>query len=151
MDVTVCYEDQHESLSLLVVKREGSSLFGRDWLDKIKLNWAQIKFLSRSPISSLDSVLTQHAELFNEELGLLKDVKITLHVRPDSQPKYYKSRAVPFVLKEGVEKELDRLQALGVIIKVNVSEWAAPIVPVVKNDESIRLCGDYNELVHYYI
>ena len=61
--VTVCYEDQHESLSLLVVKREGSNLFGRDWLDKIKLNLAQIKFFSRSPISSLDSVLSQHAEL----------------------------------------------------------------------------------------
>ena len=68
-----------------------------------------------------------------------------------AQPKYYKPRAVPFVLKEGVEKELDRLQALGVITKVNFFEWAAPIVPVVKNDKSIRLCGDYNELVHYYI
>ena len=81
--------------------------------------------------------------MFNEKLGLLKDVKITLHVCPDSQPKYYKPRAVPFVLKEGIEKELDRLQALGVITKVKFSEWAVPIVPVVKNDKSIRLCGDY--------
>ena len=111
MAVTVCYEDHHESLSLLGAKGEGSNLFGRDWSDKIKLNWTEIKFFSRSPISSLDSVLTQHAKLFNEEIGQLKDVKITLYVRPNSQPKYYKPCAVLFVLKEGVQKELDRLRS----------------------------------------
>jgi len=110
MDATVCYEDQCESLSLLVVKGEGSSLCGRDWLDKIKLNWAQINSFSRSPVSSLDTHVvyspSQHAELFNEELGF-KDVKITLHVCLDAQPKYYKPCAVPLARKESVEKELN--------------------------------------------
>ena len=47
-------------------------------------------------------------------------------------------------MKEMVEKELHRLENLGVIKPVKSSKWAAPIVPVLKSDrKSIRICGDY--------
>ena len=39
------------------------------------------------------------------------------------------------------EQELDRSENMGVIEKVRYSEWAAPTVPVVKPDNSIRVCG----------
>ena len=32
--------------------------------------------------------------------------------------------------------------------KVRYSEWAAPIVPVVKPDKSIRVCGDYKVTIN---
>ena len=38
-EVEMCYEKQQVKLSLLVVKGEGPSLFGQDWLTKICLNW----------------------------------------------------------------------------------------------------------------
>ena len=37
---------------------------------------------------------------------------------------------------------------MGVIEKVRYSEWVAPIVPVVKPDNSIRVCGDYKVTVN---
>ena len=37
---------------------------------------------------------------------------------------------------------------LGVIEKVNYSDWAAPIVPVPKPDGSIRICGDYKVTIN---
>ena len=46
---------------------------------------------------------------------------------------------MPFVFKEKVEAELDRLQSLGIISPVQFSRWAAPIVPVVKQDGSVRI------------
>ena len=95
------------------------------------------------PSPALDKLLDKHAALFQEELGLLKDVTVKLHVHPDSVPKFHKPRPVPFALRDGVEKELERLQSLGVIKPVATSDWAAPIVPVVKRDHSIRVCGDY--------
>ena len=42
-----------------------------------------------------------------------------------------------------MEAELDKLQSDGVISPVTFSKWAAPIVPVVKSDGKIRICGDY--------
>ena len=54
-----------------------------------------------------------------------------------------KARPVPYALKAKVELELDRLQSEGILSPVEFSEWAAPIVPVVKQDGTVRICGDY--------
>ena len=54
-----------------------------------------------------------------------------------------KARPVPYALKAKVEKELDRLLSEGIISPVEFTEWATPIVPVVKQDGSVRICGDY--------
>ena len=42
-----------------------------------------------------------------------------------------------------VEAELKRLTALGVISPLENSEWATPVVPVIKKDGTVRLCGDF--------
>ena len=54
-----------------------------------------------------------------------------------------KPRRVPYALKEEVEKELDKLEENGVIVKTDRSDWASPIVVVAKADKSVRICGDY--------
>ena len=66
----------------------------------------------------------------------------------DAQPKYFKARPVPYALKEKIENELDRLVEEGTIESVQFADWAAPIVPIVKEDKSIRICGDYKVTVN---
>lgn len=51
-------------------------------------------------------------------------------------------------MKSKVEEELERLQALGIIEPVQFSRWAAPIVPVLKPDGTVRICGDYKVTVN---
>lgn len=58
-------------------------------------------------------------------------------------PKYYKARPLPYALKEKIEKELERLQRESQLEPVEFSEWAAPIVPVLKESGKIGICGDY--------
>ena len=53
-----------------------------------------------------------------------------------------KARPVPYALCEKTEQELERLQGLGLIVLVESSEWAAPVVPVVKSDGSVHICGN---------
>ena len=53
-----------------------------------------------------------------------------------------------YTLKEKVEEELFRLQAAGIIRLVKFSDWATPIVPVVKSNGTVRICGDYMTMVN---
>ena len=142
--VNVEYEGQTENLPLQIIKGSGPSLFGRNWLSKIRLNWPTIKKIS----NELDRVLDKHPEVFKDELGTLKDVKAQLFVKPEAIPKFYKPRPVPHAIKGAIEQELDRLENMGVLEKVRFSNWAAPIVPVVKSDGGVRICGDYKVTVN---
>ena len=54
-----------------------------------------------------------------------------------------KARLVPYALKAKVEKELDRLQSEGITSPVEFTEWASHMVSVVKQDGSVRICGNY--------
>ena len=43
---------------------------------------------------------------------------------------------------------MDRLEKLGIVKKVEQSEWASPIVCVPKKDGSICICGDFKVSVN---
>lgn len=51
------------------------------------------------------------------------------------------------MLKKKIEEELGRLQK-GTISPVEFSEWATPIVPILKADQSVRICGDYKVTIN---
>ena len=78
----------------------------------------------------------------------MKKFKAHLRVKNEAKPVFHRPRAVPYAIKEIIEKELDRLEKEGIIEKVDCSEWAAPIVPVPKGDGQIRVCGDYKVTVN---
>ena len=52
---------------------------------------------------------------------------------------FFIPRPVPCALKEKIAEELRRLEKIGVL----VSDWATLIIPVLKPDGSVRICGDY--------
>ena len=146
-NVNVSFQEQHKQLQLLVVGGNGPSLLGRDWLSQIRLNWEELHHIHQ-PKLTLAAVLDKHSKVFSEELGMVRDVTAKLHVDPQAQPRFYKPRSVPYAMKEKVELELDRLYQQGIIEPVQFSEWAAPIVPVLKQSGDIRICGDYKLTVN---
>ena len=115
--------------------------------EHIRLDWSAIHSLS-SNSGGLHNLLQKHQQLFRDELGTLQGVEAVIHVPPHAQPRFYKARPIPYAMKDKVEDELQRLQAAGVISPVEFSDWAAPIVPVVKSDGNIRICGDYSVTVN---
>ena len=58
-------------------------------------------------------------------------------------PCFRQPYSVPFAIKQAVEKEMEHVVSNGKLKKVNNSDWAAPIVPVPKNDGSICIYVDY--------
>ena len=142
----VKYQTQTVTLPIFVIKGKSVSLYGRNWLKRIKLDWQIIKSLRIN--SPLDEVIEKHSHLFRSELGKLKGMKAKICVPSNAQPRYFKPRPVPYSLRDRVDQELECLHKAGVISPVQFSDWATPIVPVVKSDGSIRICGDYKVTVN---
>lgn len=145
-DVTVEHGGQNRTLPLIVTHGDGPALLGRDWLASLKLDWRRI-FAVHSH-KTLDEVLEAHKEVFEGGLGTVKGVTAAIHVDPAATPQFCKARPLPYSLRGKVERELERLQNDGVIEPVEFSDWAAPVVPVIKGDGTVRLCGDYKVTVN---
>ena len=150
LEVSAEYKGQSKTLSLLVAKGNGPSLLGRDWLSELRLDWKGLFHVRTTTTTSLtlDEVLSQNSEVFDSEQGRLKGVEARLYVESDAQPRFYCPRPVPHALRQKVEAEIRRLEKEGVMESVKFSEWAAPIVPVVKSDGSFRICGDFKLTVN---
>ena len=146
----VNYEGQENNPDSFVVKNDSPSLFGRAWLKYIKLDWKSIKFLQtgKSTEYKVQELLKKYNSVFKAESGTVKGMKASLTLRENAQPKFCKSRPVPYALKERVEKELERLESEGIIQKVDHRDWATPIVAAPKGDNSVRICGDYKVTVN---
>uniref|UniRef100_A0A8C2FFT4 Gypsy retrotransposon integrase-like protein 1 n=2 Tax=Cyprinus carpio TaxID=7962 RepID=A0A8C2FFT4_CYPCA len=138
--VNIAYGSQTAEARLLVVKGTGPSLLGRDWLSKIQLNWGDIRLIKG--LGAKD-VIARYQDVFKDELGTLRGTTVKLCVEPNAVPRFCKPRSVPYAMKHKVEQELERLQQLGIIEPIQFSNWAAPIVPVLKEDGTVRICGDY--------
>ena len=144
--VTVTHNSRSVKLPLVIVKEDGPSLFGYGWLKEIQLDWKTVFQIGKP---KLHEVLRQYEEVFKPELGTLQGYEAKIYVEQQATPRYCKARNVPYALREKVELELDRLTQEGVIEPIQFSDWAAPIVPVLKSDgESIRICGDFKVTVN---
>ena len=73
---------------------------------------------------------------------MLQRVIAKFHINPEAQPKFWKAHPVPYALQSKVEDKLNRLESAIIIKPVKFSSWAAPIIPVVKADGTIRICSD---------
>ena len=134
LEVEVQYGEQRAHLPLVVLKGEGPSLFGRNWLESVRLDWNRIHQVQGI---SLQDVLYHHQKVFGEELGMLKGCETKIHIDAGATPQFCRARPVPYAMRVKVEQELERLVREGILEPVQHSDWAAPIVPVLKGDKLV--------------
>ena len=144
--VAVNYQTQEMQLPLVVAQGKKPVLLGRNWLEKLNLDWSIIVKVSHVPAA--EDALAKYEALFEKGYGHIKLYKASIQVREGAQPLFLKARPVPYALKEKVERELQRLDDKGIIYKVSGSDWAAPVALVPKKDGSLRVCGDYKTTVN---
>ncbi|XP_056132705.1 uncharacterized protein K02A2.6-like [Lampris incognitus] len=93
-------------------------------------------------LQSVESILTEYAEVF-QDLGASRTPPIGIDIDTTASPKFFKARSVPFALRSKLDEELDKLVAQDIFEPMRHSRRATPIVPVLKKDGSLRICGDY--------
>ena len=137
------YQDQSADVPLLVVEGSGPSLFGRDWLSGIRVDWKKIcnirvseTDLPQGVASQLRTTIQNHPNVFKPGLGTVKGITAKLEMKPVARPKFCKARPVPDALQEAFEAEYNRLESEGIVKRVEFSEWATPMIHVHKQMET---------------
>ena len=78
------------------------------------------------------------------ELGLMKCPPVKIQLKADTNPySLNTARRIPIPLLAKVEEELLRMERNGVVTPVTEpTEWCAPMVPVLKRNNKVRICVD---------
>ena len=97
--MNVSFQEQNQELQLLVVTGNGPSLLGCDWLNKIRLNWAELYHTQQSALT-LQDILDRHQTVFSSELEMVRGVTAKPHVDSQAKPKFYRPQSVPYAMRE---------------------------------------------------
>ena len=103
--------------------------------------------LSGGQISKFEKLLTDYQDIFVGPNVLLRSTNLTERCieTGDHQPIKLRPRRLPIAQRDVVQKELDKMEAQG-LIECSDSPWASPLGIVTKKDDSVRVCVDYRAL-----
>ncbi|XP_055543420.1 uncharacterized protein LOC129728971 [Wyeomyia smithii] len=160
LDASVKYGKESVTLPLYVVHSGTNPLLGREWLNALPVNWNNVfknpgavnEITNATPTHkvALEGLLAKFPKVFDESIGKICNVQARLTLKNNARPVLLKARKIPFNLQKTVEEELDKLEAEGVLTKVNQSNWATPIVPVKKSQGRVRICANRRQTSTYY-
>lgn len=71
-----------------------------------------------------------------------------IKMRTNTTSVYHRARTIPFALKEKVSAEIKGLEKENILSFIESSAWGTPIVPVIKPDGTVRICGNYKVTVN---
>ena len=95
---------------------------------------------------SLKMLLDKYEPLFDGTLGKWTGEPYHIELKPDAIPYHARPYPVPKIHEQTLRKEVERLCELGVLTRINHSEWGAPTFIIPKKDSSVRFISDFREL-----
>ena len=145
--VEIKYSNITKMMKLYIIKKGMCPILGRNFISEFGL------VLGRNDVNMIENapdkfLVDKFGVLFEDVLGTFKYGKMHLNLKQGAIPKYIRPRPLPFAMRQKVENELNRLLKMKVIEPINYSAWGTPIVPVLKKDGSIRICGDFKVTIN---
>ena len=88
-------------------------------------------YLDTHQQQTLKQVLTKHGGLFDGSLGTWTGDPYHIELKPDAKPYHARAYPIPKVYEATLKQEVERLVELGVLKRINRSQWAVPtfIIP----------------------
>ena len=102
--------------------------------------------LSDQEQQQLLTLLRKYEPLFDGTLGRWKGTQVELELKEGAAPFHSRAYPVPRIHKDTVYNEVQRLVKIGVLKRVNRSEWGAPSFIIPKKDGRVRFISDFREL-----
>lgn len=151
ISVTATFNGKQIQDAIYIVPPGHSPLLGRSWIRGLGIELKEIDKtmnLTSLPVSiysitTLNNVIDEFPNIFEEKVGCVPKFEVNLELRPNVKPIFTRERVVPYSLRARVEKELDSLESAGIITPIPLSDWGSPLVVIPKPDGGVRLCVDY--------
>ncbi|XP_024890648.1 uncharacterized protein K02A2.6-like, partial [Temnothorax curvispinosus] len=139
-------------LNLYVSNVEREPLLGREWIRQLHIRLTDTVNTINTSRSDTEYKMTELLQQYRNKLDphstKIRGLQAKLTLKENAKPVFLKARTVPFKLLPLVDQELQALVSKGVLEKVNTSRWATPIVPVLKKDNTVRICGDFSVTIN---
>ncbi|XP_018348209.1 PREDICTED: uncharacterized protein K02A2.6-like [Trachymyrmex septentrionalis] len=160
--VSVKFENEMYTLNLYLTSIKRTPLMGREWIRMFLTRQNASNLFTQNTVSQIrdeivvnidkdvfiKNLFAKYSNLTNKKLGKVTGMKGSLTLKPNAKKVFLKARPMPFKLIPRVDKEIENLINEGILVKVETSEFATPVVPVLKADDTVRLCGDYSVTVN---
>ena len=114
--------------------------------DLNKVCYENAAHLSKDEQDKLHALLSKYESLFDGTLGNWSGTEYDIELKKDAKPYHARSFPIPKVHLETLKAEVSRLCDIGVLKRVNRSEWAAPTFIIPKKDGTVRFISDFREL-----
>ena len=131
-------QDEHDRIKKILDAKYDAADLEQVCKDQCHLNEEQQK--------KLHDLLDTYSQLFDGTLGKWTGSEVNLELKPDATPCHARAYPVPRCHERTLRSEVERLCRIGVLKKVNRSEWAAPSFIIPKKDGTVRFINDFREL-----
>ena len=95
---------------------------------------------------SLYQLLIKYKDIFDGSLGEWRTEPVDFELKEGAEPHSQRHYPIPHVHKETFKKELKRLIKLGVLERVQESEWGSPTFIIPKKNNTVRFTSDFRRL-----
>ena len=104
---------------------------------------AGAKHLNEKQKEKLYKLLLKYESIFDGTLGKWQTEPVDFELKEGTKPHSQRFYPVPHIYRETFKKELDRLVRLGVLEKVQSSEWGSPTFIIPKKNKTVRFVSDF--------
>jgi len=102
--------------------------------------------LDQQQQAQLAALLGKCEALFEGQLGSWHGQEVKLELQEGAKPHHARAHNTPRCHTQTLKAEVERLVKIGVLKKVNHSEWAAPPFVIPQKDGLVRFISDFREL-----
>ena len=140
---TIDYKGSQFKIQFVIVKGRAQCILGLKTCDR--LNLVKRVLVVEAESQDINTIVNKYDGVFNG-LGCLPG-EHNIQVDSSVPPVVHACRKVPFALKEKLKDELDRMEALDVIVKEDKpTDWVSSLVIVEKPNGQLRICLDPRDL-----
>jgi hypothetical protein len=99
--------------------------------------------LSLGEKNKFKAMLQEYVPLLQGTQGCFKGEPITLELPPGSKPYFSKPYSIPKAYMKVTKGEINQLETIGLLTRVQSAEWAAPTFVIPKKNGTVRIITDF--------